>query len=60
MRAEGTCPDCSATLGVQIDDGLAGAMSSTIKRVVDKDGNKMRCSSCGEYKDPLDVTIEGV
>jgi len=59
MKAEGTCPDCGSTLGVQIDDALAGAMSSTIKRVVDKDGNKMRCSACNAYKDPDNVTIEG-
>jgi len=59
MRAEGTCPDCGSKLGVQIDDALAGAMSSTIKRVVDKDGNKMRCSMCDGYKDPDGVTIGG-
>lgn len=57
MRAEGECPDCGATLGVQVGGGIASMMGDTIERMMDKDGNAMRCPSCDEYKEPDDVEI---
>lgn len=57
MRAEGDCPKCNSTLGVKVDDAVATLMSDTIKRLVDKDGNKMRCPVCNQYVDPDDVTV---
>lgn len=57
MRAEGQCPDCEATLGVQIAGSVAGVLGDTIERMMDRDGNKMRCPTCGEYKSPDDVEV---
>lgn len=57
MRAEGDCPDCESTLGVQIGGGVASMMGDTIERMMDRDGNKMRCPTCGEYKEPQGVEV---
>lgn len=57
MRAEGECPDCERKVGTQIAPSLAATMKSTIKRVMDKDGNGMRCSNCEQYVYPDDVDI---
>lgn len=57
MRAEGLCPECEATLGVQIGGSVASLMGSSIERMMDKDGNAMRCAECGEYVEPDDVEI---
>lgn len=57
MRAEGDCPDCSSTLGVQIGGSVASMMGDTIERMMDNDGNAMRCPNCGEYVDPEGLTI---
>jgi hypothetical protein len=59
MKAEGDCPECGATLGVSIDDGIASLMADSIRRMVDKDGNRMRCAICEEYVDPENVTVDG-
>lgn len=58
MKAEGECPDCGSTLGVKIDDSIASMMGDTIKRLMDKDGNAMYCSECGEYREPEEIEVE--
>lgn len=57
MKAEGECPDCGTTLGVKITDDGIPIPESTIKRLIDKDGNGMYCQTCGEYHDPDDVEV---
>lgn len=57
MRAEGSCPECDSTLGVQIGSSVASMMGDTIERLMDRDGNAMRCPECDEYVDPQDVEI---
>lgn len=57
MRAEGDCPDCDNTLGVQIGSSVASIMGDTIERMMDRRGNAMRCPTCGEYVDPDDIEI---
>ena len=58
MKAEGSCPNCSGQLGVEVQDSVVELMKDTVERMVDKDGNKMRCSTCSEYVEPEDVTVE--
>jgi len=57
MRAEGECPDCGSTLGVQIGGSVASLMGDTIERMMAKDGNAMHCDTCSEYKEPEDLDI---
>lgn len=57
MKFEGDCPDCEESLGVAIDDSVASMMGSTIERFMDRDGNRMYCQECGEYKEPDGVEI---
>lgn len=58
MKAEGSCPDCGSDLGVKVGGGIAATMGDTIKRMMDRDGNAMLCDTCGEYKDPEDLTVK--
>lgn len=57
MKFEGDCPDCEARVGVAISDSVASMMESTLKRFMDRDGNRMYCQECGEYKEPDDVEM---
>lgn len=56
-RAEGTCPECGRKLGMQISDSLAALAGKQIERMMDRDGNCIRCSHCKEYYDPDDMSI---
>lgn len=56
-KAEGTCPDCGQTLGIQVSDSIAMMAGGTIERMMDKDGNAVRCTECGEYKSPDDMEL---
>lgn len=58
LRAEGTCPACGGPLGVQVADGLATMASTAIENMMDRDGNKIMCANCEEYKDPDDVELK--
>jgi hypothetical protein len=57
MRAEGDCPACEDTLGVQIGDSVASLMGDAINRMMDRDGNAMRCPNCGEYVEPDGIEV---
>jgi hypothetical protein len=57
MRAEGDCPECGSTLGVQVGSSVASLMGDTIERMMDKDGNAMRCPACDEYVEPKSVDV---
>lgn len=59
MRAEGTCPNCGSELGVKVADSVASLMGDTIKRMINKDGNGMKCAVCEEYVDPDDIEVKG-
>lgn len=57
MRAEGECPECGSTVGVQIGGSVSGMVGrSTIERLMERRGNGMYCQECGEYVEP-DVDI---
>lgn len=58
MKAEGSCPDCGEMLGVEVQDSVVELMKDTVERMVDKDGNKIRCTNCSEYVEPEDVHVE--
>lgn len=58
MRAEGDCPNCDSTLGVQIGSSIASLMGDTIERMMERDGNAMLCPDCGEYVEPDETTIK--
>jgi hypothetical protein len=60
MRAEGDCPGCGQTLGIQVDDGLATMAGSAIETLMNKDDNMVRCTSCGEYRDPDGMDIQRI
>lgn len=59
MRAEGECPldGCDCTLGVQIGSSIAAMMGDTIKSMLDKDGNAMRCPEHDKYVEPVNIEI---
>ncbi len=57
MKAEGECPGCGNVLGVEVGGGIASMMGDTIERLIDKDGNRMRCPDCEEYVEPDGVDI---
>jgi transcription initiation factor IIE alpha subunit len=57
MKAEGNCPDCGGKLGVQVQDSVVELMKDTIEQMVDKDGNKIRCTNCEEYVEPQGVEV---
>ena len=56
-RAEGTCPECGEKVGIKVSDSIAMLAGSQIERLMDKDGNCIRCSNCGEYHDPDDMSL---
>jgi len=58
MKAEGDCPGCDSKLGVKVGDGNMPIPESTMKRLMDRDGNGMWCQTCGEYHDPETVIIK--
>ena len=58
MKAEGECPDCGKTVGVRIAGSLSTMFGDTIERVMDREGNAMRCTGCEEYVEPDGVSIE--
>lgn len=57
MKAEGECPDCGNTLGVQVANSIATLMGDTITSMMDKDGNAMYCNTCDGYKDPKNIEV---
>lgn len=56
-KAEGTCPECGEKLGIQVSDSIAMLAGGSIERLMDKDGNAVRCSNCGSYEDPEDMSL---
>ena len=58
MKAEGDCPDCGSTLGVKVADGAMPVPESTLKRLINKDGNGMYCQTCDTYHDPKDLEVK--
>lgn len=58
MKAEGDCPECGNTLGVEVDDTAMPIPESTMKRLMNKDGNGMWCQTCSDYHDPDDITVK--
>jgi hypothetical protein len=57
MKAEGHCPDCKETLGVQIGSSVAALMGDTLQRLMDRDGNAMYCQTCDCYISPTDIQV---
>jgi predicted nucleic-acid-binding Zn-ribbon protein len=57
MKAEGECPRCGARLGVKVADDGIPIPESTIKRLMDKDGNGMYCQTCDGYHDPDNIEV---
>lgn len=60
MKITGECPTCGAGLGIKINDSAMSLFSDTIKRMMDKDGNAVKCSNpdCPEdYVEPDTVEI---
>lgn len=58
MKAEGHCPDCGEKLGVKVADDGIPIPESTVKRLMDMDGNGMYCQQCATYHDPDTITIK--
>jgi len=58
-RAEGTCPECGDTLGVQIEDSIAAMAGGAIESLMQSQDNAVRCTNCGEYKSPDDMSVRG-
>lgn len=58
MRVEGDCPRCGNKLGMQAASSVASMMGDTIKRMMDRDGNAMRCPDCDDYVDPDNLTVK--
>lgn len=57
--AEGTCPHCGRTVGVQLNDGIAAMAGGAVEALMQRDGNAVRCTNCREYVSPDDMSIEG-
>lgn len=57
MKAQGTCPHCGRTVGVEVQDTVVEMMKDTIEQMVDKDGNRMHCSNCQRYVEPESVDV---
>lgn len=57
MKVEGTCPNCGSKVGVKSDERLVSMMGDTIKRIIEKDKNAIRCSACDQYVDPPDIQV---
>jgi transcription elongation factor Elf1 len=58
MKIEGTCPQCGDTVGVRADDAVASLFGDAVRQFMDKDGNAIICTACGEYVDPEDMEID--
>jgi len=52
MKIEGPCPKCGRDLGVKSDEAVAEMFGDAVQRLMDKQGNAIRCSNCQEYVDP--------
>lgn len=58
MKAEGVCPSCGEQLGVKVNDDRMPIPQSTLRRLMDRDGNGMYCQNCDEYHDPNDIEVK--
>lgn len=57
MEIKGTCPDCGREVGVAADDSVAAMFGSAVERLLDKTGNKIRCSHCQKDVSPNDMQV---
>lgn len=58
MKAEGNCPQCGTQLGVMVADDAIPIPESTLRRMMEKDGNGMYCQTCCEYHDPDEIEVK--
>lgn len=58
MKVEGHCPNCGERLGIEVKDTVVDLMGDTVERMVNKDGNAIRCTNCTEYVEPEGTEVE--
>lgn len=59
MEIIGNCPDCEKKLAIQLGGSVTALIpESTIKNMMDDDGNGFWCQECAEYTEPENIEIE--
>lgn len=55
---EGECPDCTGKLSLKLGGSVTTLIpESTIKNLMDDDGNGFWCQTCQGYKEPENIDI---